>query len=189
MRAEKTGRSVAKDIAYVGLGTALIAVCAWISVPVGAVPFTLQTFAVAAVGGLLGWKRGTLAVLAYLLLGLAGVPVFSGFKAGVPALMGPTGGYILGFVLSVAVTGFAKLLPVKNRAGRTAVFYAFMILGNLLCYLFGTVWFLIVYNGGTATPVSVGGALLICVVPYILPDLIKLAIAAFLSVRLERFVL
>ena len=179
MKAEKAKRSLAKDLAYIGLSVALLAVCAWISVPVGSVPFTLQTFAVAAVGGLLGWKRGTLAVLAYLLLGLAGVP----------ALMGPTGGYILGFVLSVAVTGFAKLLPVKNRAGRTAVFYAFMILGNLLCYLFGTVWFLIVYNGGTATPVSVGGALLICVVPYILPDLIKLAIAAFLSVRLERFVL
>ncbi len=96
MRAAGKARSAAKDLAVVGLGTAIVTVCAWISIPIGTVPFTLQTFAVAAVGGLLGWKRGSLSVLAYLLLGLVGVPVFAGFKAGLAALMGPTGGYILG---------------------------------------------------------------------------------------------
>ncbi len=75
---------------------------------------------------------------------------------------------------------------MKGRAARTALFYAFMLLGLALCYFFGTVWFVTVYGGGSA--VTAQAALLICVVPYILPDLIKLALAAFLSVRLERFV-
>ncbi len=178
-------KSVSRDIAYSALGVALITVCAWISIPVAEVPFTLQTFAVAAVGGLLGWKRGTAAVLAYLLMGLVGIPVFAGFKAGAAALMGPTGGYLIGFVFSVLLAGFAKCLPVRGVA-RMLVFYAFMLIGMALCYFFGTAWFLLVYNNGSAEPVGVGAALMLCVVPYLLPDGVKLALAAVLTVRLEK---
>lgn len=178
-------RSFSRDIAYTALGTALIAVCAWISLPIAEVPFTLQTFAVCAVGGLLGWKRGTAALLAYLLMGLVGIPVFAGFKAGAAALMGPTGGYLLGFVVTVLLSGLAKGIPVKGKWGRAALFYAFMIMGTAVCYAFGTAWFLLVYNGGAATPMGLSAALMLCVVPYIVPDLVKLALAALLSVRLE----
>ena len=91
------------DLAYTALFTVLLTVCTWISVPVPPVPFTLQTFAVFAALGTLGGRRGTYAVGAYLLLGLAGAPVFSGFQGGAGVLLGATGGYILGFLASAAL--------------------------------------------------------------------------------------
>lgn len=188
LRGKKLARSAAREVAYIALGVALVTVCAWISLPLGEVPFTLQTFAVAAVGGLLGWKRGTCAVLVYVLMGLIGIPVFAGFRAGYAALVGATGGYILGFIFSVCIAGLAKLAPVKNKWARTGIFYATAILGHTVCYAFGTAWFLLVYNGGAATPMGIWSALALCVVPYIVPDLVKIAVAAVVSVRLERFV-
>jgi len=88
-----------RDLTLIALFTALTAVCAWISVPVPApfVQFTMQTFAVFAVLLVLGGKRGTYAVTAYLLLGAVGAPVFSNFRGGLGVLLGTTGGYILGF--------------------------------------------------------------------------------------------
>ncbi len=181
----KRYRGIAREIPAVALGVALITVCAWISLPVGEVPFTLQTFAVALVGGLYGVKRGTAAVAVYLLMGLIGIPVFAGFKAGVPALMGATGGYILGFLFAALLPAIVKNIPIKNRWGRMGMFYIAMILGLAVCYAFGTAWFLLVYNRGAADPMGVSAALMLCVVPYIVPDLVKSALAAFLTVRLE----
>lgn len=82
----------ALDLAYIALMAALIALCAWISVPLGPVPFTMQTFGIFAALGLLGGRRGTLAFLIYLLLGIVGLPVFSGFSAGAGVLFGATSG-------------------------------------------------------------------------------------------------
>lgn len=93
----------ALDLAYIALMAALIALCAWISVPLGPVPFTMQTFGIFAALGLLGGRRGTLAFLIYLLLGIVGLPVFSGFSAGAGVLFGATGGYLLGYL--AAYTG------------------------------------------------------------------------------------
>ena len=90
------------DMAYIALFAALMAVCSWISIP-ATVPFTLQTFAIFAALGLLGGKRGTVAVAVYLLLGAIGVPVFAGFQGGIGALLGTTGGYLLGFLLSALI--------------------------------------------------------------------------------------
>ena len=92
------------DIAYIGLFAALIAVCAQIAVPM-TVSFTMQTFAVCLCAGLLGWKRSTVSVIVYILLGMVGLPIFTGFKSGVAAITGPTGGYIVGFVLTALITG------------------------------------------------------------------------------------
>lgn len=114
--------SKTRDLTYVALGVAVVTVCAWISIPVGDVPFTLQTLAVAAIGGILGWKKGLLTILIYILLGLVGVPVFAGFKSGVPALMGATGGYIFGFAFAVVISGLAKLIPVKTNSRESACF-------------------------------------------------------------------
>ena len=176
-------QSKTRDLTYVALGVAVVTVCAWISIPVGDVPFTLQTLAVAAIGGILGWKKGLLTILIYILLGLVGVPVFAGFKSGVPALMGATGGYIFGFAFAVVISGLAKLIPVKNKFARTGVFFAANILGLTICYVFGTAWFITVY-GKNVGSIGVKSALMLCVVPYIVPDLVKLFIAAVLSVRL-----
>ena len=93
-----------REIAYIGLCTALIAVCSWISIPL-TVPITLQTFAIFLTVALLGLKNGTITVLVYILLGAIGLPVFSGFKSGAAVLLGTTGGYIIGFLFSAIVVG------------------------------------------------------------------------------------
>ena len=179
---ERGRKSPAREIAYIGVAVALITVCAWISVPVFTIPFTLQTFAIPLVGGLLGWKRGTAAVLVYILMGLIGIPVFAGFKAGVPALFGATGGYIFGFLFLCLLPAFAKQIPAGNGAARTMIFYGFSILGCAVLYLFGTVWLVLM------TRCAVGYALGICVVPFIVPDAVKLAISSIITVRLEKHI-
>ena len=168
----------AADLTSAALFTVLLAVCTWISVPAAPVPFTMQTFAVFAALGTLGGRRGTMAVAAYLLLGFAGLPVFSGFQGGPGVLLGATGGYILGFLTAAllywALTArLGSSLPVAAGA---------MVLGLLACYAFGTAWFLLVY-ARTAGPVGLGAALGMCVVPFVLPDFVKLALALALSCR------
>lgn len=96
-----------RDLCFCAIGAALIAVCAWISIPAD-VPFTLQTFAIFTVCGLLGGKRGTVSVLVYLLLGAVGAPVFAGFRGGFASLLGTTGGYLVGFVLLTLIITFAQ---------------------------------------------------------------------------------
>ena len=172
-------RFSARDLSYTALSVALLAVCSWISVPT-AIPFTLQTFAVCLIAALLGIRRGLWAVAGYIVLGAAGVPVFSGFRGGPGVLMGVTGGYIAGFLFTVLVIGLA----VEKSGRKLPVLLASMALGVLLCYAFGTAWFLLVYSRGTG-PVSLGTALAWCVVPYLIPDGIKITLAALLARRLH----
>ena len=166
----------AHHLASTGFMTALTAVCAWISIP-GTVPFTLQTFAVFLAPGLLGGRLGTLAVGAYLLLGAAGLPVFAGFSGGIGALLGATGGFLLGFLLTALVMWGAE--AALGRSG--AVFLASAAAGQALCYLFGSLWYAFGYAGGAAGLPAVLGA---CVLPFLLPDAAKLALAFALRRRL-----
>ena len=129
-----------QELARAALFAALIAICSWISIPT-AVPFTLQTFAVFLALGVLGGKLGTLSVAVYLLLGAVGLPVFAGFQGGLGALLGATGGYLAGFLLTALTVWGAE-----RRLGKSApVFLASCLLGLALCYLFGSVWFAAVY--------------------------------------------
>lgn len=175
-------KNKAYDLVLIALFVALMAICAWITIP-AAVPFTMQTFGVFLALLLLGGKRGAICMAVYLLLGAVGVPVFSGFRGGVSALVGSTGGYLVGFIVSAllmwALTGFAR----RNR-WTLAVALAVSLLA---CYAFGTVWFVVVsVRAGKA--MTFGTALSFCVLPYILPDAPKIWLAYFLSKRLKRFV-
>ncbi|MDE5897200.1 MAG: biotin transporter BioY, partial [Clostridia bacterium] len=156
--------------------------CAWISFPIAQVPITLQALAVALVGGLMGWKRGIAAIFVYVLMGLIGIPVFSNFGVGPGVLFGPTGGYIFGFFFLALAPALFKYIPVKNKWGRAGIFFTASVLGETACYFFGTIWFINVYH------CTVGYALTACVLPFIVPDLVKFAIAALLFVRLEKYV-
>ena len=168
------------DLAYVAVCAALMAVCSWISIP-ATVPFTLQTFAVFCSLGLLGGRRGTAAILVYLLLGALGVPVFAGFSGGIGILFGTTGGYLLGFILMGLVYWLGERLSMDSRIIRIIS----MVLGLLLCYAFGTAWFMFVYARQTGA-IALGTALAWCVVPFLLPDLVKMALALLLSGRLRK---
>lgn len=178
---KKSFHSAAKEIAYIALAVAVITACAWISIPVGVIPITLQTLAVALVGALLGWKRGTVAIVVYILMGLIGIPVFSG-ATGVVRLFGPTGGYIFGFLFLALIPGLAKSIPVKNTWGRIAVFYISMVLGMAVCYFFGTVWYMVLNQ------CTLEVAFTACVLPFIVPDLIKFVAAVLMTVRLEKYI-
>lgn len=171
-----------RDMALAAMGAALIAVCSWTSLPAllpTGVPFTLQTFAVCLLSALFGWKLGLLTVAVYLLLGAVGLPVFAGFKGGLGALLGVTGGYLLGFLFTALFAGLAA-----DKLGRKLPsLLGGMVLGLLLCYAFGTAWFVLLYAKNTG-PVSVGTALAWCVLPYLLPDGLKLVLAALLTMRL-----
>ena len=167
-----------EDISHAALGIALMTVCSWLSIPL-TVPFTLQTFAVCLVSALLGTQIGLLSVGSYILLGLLGAPVFSGFRGGFAILLGATGGYIIGFLFTVLIVG-----PATEHFGRKLpVLMISMAAGILVCYAFGTVWFMTVYAKNSGT-VGVMTALGWCVFPYLLPDAVKIALAALLTLRL-----
>lgn len=170
------------DLAYIAVGAVLIAVCSWISIPTN-IPFTLQTFAVFCVLGLLGGKRGVLSILVYLLLGAVGVPVFAGFNGGFSVIIGPTGGYLVAFILmGLLYWLFEALFGTKLYIRIIA-----MVLGLLVCYAFGTAWFMVVY-ARTTGPMELGAALASCVIPFIIPDLVKMAVAILLTSKVQKYI-
>ena len=172
---------ILKD-AYTAMSIALIAVCSWISVPSlfpSMVPFTMQTFAVCLVTALFGLRIGLPAVGCYILLGAVGAPVFAGFKGGFAALLGTTGGYIVGFLLTALIVGLA----VDKLGRKPLVLIASMVVGILMCYAFGTAWFVIAYAKNSGA-IGVGTALAWCVIPYLIPDGIKIVLATMLTRRI-----
>lgn len=167
------------DLVYVALGAVLITICSWISIPT-TIPFTMQTFAVFFVLSALGGERGTLAIIVYVLLGAVGVPVFAEFTSGIGILLGNTGGYIVGFIFM----GLAYWLIVGILGKKQWVEIFAMVMGIVVLYSFGTVWFMIVYARSNG---AVGLAMVLswCVIPFIVPDLIKLGLALTLVRRLS----
>lgn len=166
------------DLVYVALGAVLIAVCSWISIPT-TVPFTMQTFAIFFVLSALGGKRGTAAILVYVLLGAVGIPVFAQFTSGIGILLGNTGGYIVGFLF----IGLVYRLFIHFFGKKPWVEILALVIGLAVCYAFGTGWFMIVYARANG---AVGLAMVLawCVIPFILPDLVKLGLALTLAWRL-----
>ena len=163
-----------REMTRCGVLAAILAVCAWLSVPLGDQAVSLQSFGVFLALGLLGGRGGTVTVLVYLLLGAAGAPVFSGFRGGVAVLLGPTGGYLWGFLAASLLywTLEQQVNPWLN-----------MIFGMLVCYLCGTMWYYYMFATGAVLPV-----ILTCVVPYLLPDGVKIILALAISQRLRRIV-
>jgi len=167
------------DLVYTAMGVTLICVCSWINIPM-TVPFTLQTFAIPAVLLILGKKRGTIATIVYVLMGAIGIPVFAGFTGGLAILLGNTGGYIIGFIfMALIYTAAVKIFGEKKGVKIIA-----LIAGLIVCYAFGTAWFMHVYmqSSGEIGLITVLGW---CVFPFIIPDLIKMALAVVIAKRIE----
>ncbi len=165
------------DLIYIAMFTAIITVSAQIAIPT-AIPFTLQTLGVFVTGAMLGWKRGSISVCIYILLALIGVPVLAGLSGGVDKVVGITGGYLVGFIFTALIVGL--MTDILGR--KLWVLVLSMILGLAVCYLFGTVWFCIV------SKTAFWEALMICVVPYLLFDVLKIAVATVLVNRLDKVV-
>ena len=158
--------------------TALLAaaLCAMspMAVPLGPIPITLATLGVYLAAGLLGPWRSLSAVGLYLLLGAVGVPVFAGFSAGFPVLFGITGGFLWGYLLCALVVG------LLSRVGSPALLPLWLICGGLVLYAVGVAWYM------WQTGVGLGGALLTCVAPCLLGEVIKIAVATALIIPLRK---
>ena len=170
------------DLVYIALGTVLITICSWIQIPM-TVPFTLQTFAVFSVLLILGGKRGTLSIIVYVLMGMIGIPVFSGFSGGIGFILGNTGGYIIGFIF----IGLIYALATKLFGKKLYVEITALVIGLSICYAFGTVWFMYLYMKNTG---SIGFVTVLtwCVFPFIIPDMAKMAIAIMVSRRARKVI-
>ena len=169
-----------RAITETALCTALIAVSAQISILVFAsnIPYTLQTFALFLIAAVFGWKKSTIATVIYLALAAIGLPIMAGFKGGIAAIMGPTGGYALGFLFIALLTGIAA----EKGKGNKWILLAGMVAGLLVCYAFGTVWFKYIYG----TDKGLGAVLMLCVVPYLPVDAVKIVCAVLLAGRVKK---
>ena len=155
------------DIALIVGGSLLIGLCAQVAIG-WPVPVTGQTFAVLMIGALLGARRGSLCVLAYITEGAARLPVFAQGKAGFAVLLGPTGGYLVGFVAAAYITGLLAEKGWDRRVGTTVVA---MVLGNAVIYVFGLAWLCCLMG-------IKRGVLTVGLYPFIVGDLLKISLAA-----------
>lgn len=174
--------SKTKNLVICAIFVALITICSWISIP-ASVPFTMQTFAIFLCAGLLGTKRSLISICCWILIGAVGIPVFANFQGGPAVIAGPLGGYIIGFIFLALIVG----LTAEKISNKVPALVISMIIGLAVCYLFGTLWFMYIY-GQTTGPIGLAATLSMCVFPFIIPDLCKMALAVFLVKKLERFV-
>lgn len=184
-------RAFIRDIALISVSAALITICSWISIPLGPVPFTLQTLGILAVMLTIGGRRGTIAIVVYLALGAVGVPVFAGFKGGIGAFLGPTGGFLIGFVIAALVYWLLEKVLFKrlmNTAVKTWIFgiLSFVIF-EIVMYVIGVIWFMTVYAAQTG-PVGLATVMGWCVIPFIIPDIVKMAVAVLIGERASKLI-
>lgn len=167
----------AKSLVRISLFSALTAILSQISIPIGPVPISLGTFAVYLTAVFLTPKEAFYSQVVYLILGIIGIPVFSGFGSGLSHLMGYTGG----FAISYPIVAFICSLSVKYYRDNynTIILFLGFIFATLVCYLFGVLWF------SNVTKIDMFSALYIVVYPFILSDLIKITISIFIAKRIE----
>lgn len=170
-----------KQITLAGLMTAVFCLLGPLSlnIPISPVPISLGMLALYFVTSVLGMKIGTFSVLAYILLGLAGLPVFTGFTGGAGKLLGPTGGYIIGYIFMALICGFF----VDKWGNRLIMEILGMVLGTAVCYLFGTVWLAYLASYTFYQALAAG------VLPYIPLDAVKLAIALLVGRQIRARIL
>ena len=168
-----------QELVLVALMTAVLAILSPVAIPIGPVPISLGTFAVCLAVTILGKNLGTVSYLSYLLLGLAGLPIFSNYEGGPAKLLGPTGGYLMGMLFLSLLGGFG----VERFAKKAVLQYLFFLLGIALCYTVGTVWLSKVLHLGLMKALSIG------VLPFIVPDCIKVFLALVLGQKVKVIVM
>jgi biotin transport system substrate-specific component len=168
---------IVSNIVTVLLGTVLITLAAKINVPTWPVPVTLQSLAIAALAAAFGWRIGTATVVAYLLEGAAGLPVFAGATAGIPYILGPTGGFLLGFIPMAFIIGRAADLGASGRVG---LLFITMLIADAVLFALGFTWLLVL--GSAASWIDqaniVGSAFAKAVQPFLVWDALKMLFAA-----------
>ncbi|MBR0062812.1 MAG: biotin transporter BioY [Oscillospiraceae bacterium] len=163
-----------RDMTVIALFAAIICVMAPWSFSAGAVPITLATFAIYLASLVLGWKRASIAVVIYILIGAVGVPVFSNMSGGLQKLVGPTGGYIVGYIPLAIIAGL-----IADRFENPCGYAAALIAGTLALYVLGTAWFCVSLGK------DLGYAMGVCVLPFLPGDAVKIILATLVAVKLR----
>jgi len=167
-----------RKICTIAVFTALMCCIAPISIPLVPVAITFATLMVYLISAIFSWKIAPVIICLYILLGCLGLPVFSNFSSGPAVLFGPTGGYIFGYILA-AIVESVLLTRFKNKKW---MFPVAMIAATAVIYLFGSVWFMIYMNG----KYTVAKMLMVCVVPFLLGDSLKIVVASVIGIRLRK---
>lgn len=160
------------QICRIALFSSLMAISSFISIPTP-IPITFQTFALFLMCDCLPYTQACISVLVYLTLGIMGLPVFAGFQSGVGTLLGPTGGFLIGYLFVALLYGLLSKLSMQK-----SLRFLFAIISLILLYLFGGLWYAYLYGGSHV--------LTVCILPFIIPDILKITLALFASNRLRR---
>lgn len=166
----------AKNMAMIAIMTAVMCVLGPLSIPIGPVPISLTNFAIFLALYTVGTKRGTIAFIIYLILGCVGLPVFSSFTAGPVHIVGPTGGYLIGFIPMAIIAG----LFIDRWANRRLVCIAGMVLSTAVVYFIGTVWLAVQAHMSAQAALAAG------VLPFIAEDFIKIVLVSFIGLTIRR---
>lgn len=167
-----------KNLVVCALMAALTAVFSQIAVPIGPVPINLALLSIFVAGAFLGPVYGTLSQLVYVLLGAISIPVFANFSGGLGIIVGPTGGYIIGYIFTAFITG----IIIKKSNKSILMYIIAMVLGLVACYSLGTAWFIYV------TKRTLIESLTLCVFPFLIGDAVKIALAIVITKRLEKVI-
>ncbi|MBA7595394.1 Biotin transporter BioY [subsurface metagenome] len=165
-----------RQMTLISLFAALTAMGAFISIPLYPVPLTLQTLFTLLAAMTLGSVMGTSSQVIYVLLGIIGLPVFAGFKAGIGILFGPTGGFLFGFIISAYIIG--KIIELKKEKN---IFYYFLagLIGTLIIYIIGVTQLSLV------TDMGIKKALMVGMLPFLPGDILKIIAASFIASKLK----
>ena len=169
-------RSKTYEITITALMTAVTCILAPMSIPIGPVPISFTNLAIYLSLYLLGWKKGTISYLIYLLIGLVGIPVFSIFTSGPGKLFGPTGGYLIGFIPLALIAGFF----IDHFRNKKALCFLGMILGTAVCYALGTAWLAVQAHMGFQAALMAG------VIPFLPGDFIKMILALLIAPQIRK---
>ncbi|MBQ3466458.1 MAG: biotin transporter BioY [Firmicutes bacterium] len=168
--------SKAFSITSIALMAAVLCILGPLTIPVGPVPITLVPLAIFLSVYILGTKRGTIAVILYLLIGAVGVPVFSGFAGGFGKIAGPTGGYLLGYIFAALIAGWF----IHRFNDNVVIQFLGMLLGLIVLYAFGTAWLSISAGMDIKAAIAAG------VLPFVVFDIAKIIIAILLGRTIKR---
>ncbi len=168
-------RSNVYKMSIVGIMAAVTCILGPLSIPIGVVPISFTNLAIYFALYTLGMKKGTLSYIIYMLLGFVGIPVFSGFTGGPSKLLGPTGGYIIGFAFMALIAGFF----IDTFFDKWYLCFVGMILGTAVCYVFGSIWLSHQAHIPSSSAFAAG------VIPFIPGDLVKILIATFIGPQIR----
>lgn len=169
-------KSKVYQMTIIGVMAAVICILGPLSIPIGVVPISFTNLAIYLALYTLGIKKGTISYLIYMLIGFVGVPVFSGFTGGPSKLLGPTGGYIIGFIFMALIAGFF----IDKFFDKWYLCFLGMVFGTAICYAFGTAWL------SYQAHLPANAALAVGVIPFIPGDLTKILIAAFVGPQIRK---